>query len=174
MAVRGLVLINTGDGKGKTTAALGMALRAAGHGMKVCIIQFIKGNSRTGEAVALTAAFPDCIELHITGTGFTWTQQQEAVEAAALAGWRLAEEKIMSGAFDMVILEEITYPIGYGIIPEAALLDLLEKRPPRLHVVITGRNASPGLIAHADLVTEMREIKHPYRSGIMGQKGIEF
>jgi len=174
MATEGLVIINTGNGKGKTTAALGQALRAAGHGMQICIIQFIKGQSRTGEALAIKKAFPEQIEFHVTGTGFSWQQEKEKVEAAALAGWRLAQKKIMSDAFEMVILEELTYLMHLNILPEEEILAILRERPKRLHIVLTGRNASAGLIACADLVTEMREIKHPYKTGILAQKGIEF
>ncbi|MGV1097785.1 cob(I)yrinic acid a,c-diamide adenosyltransferase [Thiovibrio sp. JS02] len=174
MAPQGLIIVNTGNGKGKTTAAIGQAIRAAGHGMRVCIIQFIKGRTQTGEAIALEQAFAGRIELHITGCGFTWQQEKEKVKAAALAGWRLAREKISSDAFEMVILEELTYLIHFGLVEEAEIIACLKERPGRQHVVITGRNASPALVECADLVTEMREVKHPYRQGILGQKGIEF
>ena len=174
MATQGLVIINTGHGKGKTTAAFGQALRAAGQGLKVCIIQFIKGQTKSGEALALTTAFPDQVELHLTGTGFTWQQEMETVKAAALAGWRLAGEKILSDAFDLIVLDELTYLIGFGIVSEEEILALLRKRPKRLHVVITGRDASQGLIDYADLVTEMRAVKHPFAKGDKARKGIEF
>ena len=171
---RGLVMINTGNGKGKTTAAIGQAVRAAGHGFRVCIIQFIKGQARTGEAMALASAFPDLIEFHVTGTGFSWQREREEVAGAALAGWQLAREKILSDAYDMVILEEFTYLLAFGLVSENEVLALLAERPGRLHVLITGRNASQGLEEYADLVTEMREVKHPYRQGIQGRKGIEY
>lgn len=174
MTAQGLVIINTGHGKGKTTAAFGQALRAAGQGLKVCIIQFIKGQTETGEALALASAFPGRVELHRVGTGFTWQQERETVKAAALAGWRLAGEKILSDAYDLIVLDELTYLIGFGILPEEEVLALFRKRPKRLHLVITGRDASQGLIAYADLVTEMRAIKHPFAQGITAQKGIEF
>lgn len=174
MTAQGLVIINTGHGKGKSTAAFGQALRAAGQGLKVCIIQFIKGQAKTGEALAFASAFPDRIELHIAGTGFTWQQERETVKAAALAGWELARGKILSNAYDLIVLDEITYLIGFGIVPEEEVISLLRKRPKRLHLVITGRDAGPGLIDYADLVTEMCAIKHPFAKGIKAQKGIEF
>lgn len=174
LAGRGLVMVNTGSGKGKTTAAMGQALRALGHGFKVCILQFIKGQARTGEAMALTAAFPDLVEFHITGTGFSWQRDREELSAAALAGWQLAREKILGNAFDMVILDEFTYLLTFALVSEEEVLALLAERPPRLHILITGREASPGLVEYADLVTEMQEVKHPYQQGIQGRKGIEF
>lgn len=174
MTEQGLIIINTGNGKGKTTAALGQALRTAGHGFKVCIIQFIKGAWETGEAKALKA-FPDLIEFHVKGSGFTWEEKNlEKVKQAAQEGWKLAQNKIMSNNYDLVILDELTYLIKYQIIKETEVLRLLKKRPGHLHIVITGRNASPGLIKAADLVTEMKEIKHPFSSGIKARKGIEF
>jgi len=174
MATQGLVIINTGHGKGKTTAALGQALRAAGQGLKVCIIQFIKGQGKTGEALALASAFPGQVELHRVGTGFTWQQDKDTVKEAALAGWNLAREKISSDAYDLIVLDELTYLIGFGILAEAEALALFSARPKRLHLVITGRDASQGLIEYADLVTEMRAIKHPFQKGVKAQKGIEF
>lgn len=170
----GLTIIYTGNGKGKTTAALGLALRAAGHGKKVAIIQFIKERTDTGEALAL-AALRDRIELHVTGSGFSWAQRDHtAFKQVAQEGWRLAQAKISSQAYDLVILDEFTYLIHFGLVPEAEVLAAIAAKPPHLHLVITGRHAGPGLIAAAELVTEMREIKHPYRRGITAQPGIEF
>jgi cob(I)alamin adenosyltransferase len=174
MATQGLVIINTGHGKGKTTAACGLALRAAGQGLRVCIIQFIKGQTKTGEALAFATAFPSQVELHLAGTGFTWQQNMETVKEAALAGWNLAKEKISSDAYDLIVLDELTYLIGLGILAEDEVVALFRARPQRLHLVITGRDASQGLIEYADLVTEMRAIKHPFQKGIKAQKGIEF
>ena len=174
MAAQGLVIINTGHGKGKTTAALGQTVRAAGQGLKVCIIQFIKGQTKTGEALAFASGFPGQVELHIVGTGFTWQQDKETVTEAALAGWALAQEKIASNAYDLIVLDELTYLISLGILAEAEVIALLRARPQRLHLVITGRDASQGLIEYADLVTEMHAIKHPFQKGIKAQKGIEF
>ena len=159
--------------KGKTTAALGQALRAAGQGLRVCFIQFIKARS-TGEHKALEK-LADCIELHVTGSGFTWEEKnrQKVVETAR-QGWQLAAEKILSDQYDMVILDELTYLITYSIVTETEVLELLAKRPQRLHVVITGRNASPGLIEAADTVTEMRMIRHHFEAGVPARKGVEF
>jgi cob(I)alamin adenosyltransferase len=172
-AATGLVIVYTGSGKGKTTAAFGQALRAAGHGLKVCIIQFIKGSWQSGEARAL-ARFDDLVELHTTGTGFTWTSAPREVALAAAAAWQLATEKVLSGCFDLVILDELTYLLRYQLLAEQELLALLARRPPGLHLVITGRHAGPGLLAAADLVTEMNEVKHPFQNGRPAQKGIEF
>jgi len=170
----GLTILFTGNGKGKTTAALGQALRAAGHGKKIAIIQFIKEKTDTGEALALKA-LGNTIELHVTGSGFSWAQRdQNAFKEVALAGWRFAQEKIASNDYDLVILDELTYLIHFELLPEAAVLTAIAAKPPRLHLIITGRYATPGLVAAADLVTEMREIKHPYHGGVTAQAGIEF
>jgi cob(I)alamin adenosyltransferase len=171
---RGIVIINTGNGKGKTTAAFGQALRVAGHGRSVCIIQFIKGAWATGEAMALKL-LGDRIELHVCGTGFTWqAENREEVIAAARAGWRLAREKMATGSYRLVVLDELTYLVSYGMIGEEEVLEVLRSRPNGVDVVITGRGAGQGLIDFADLVTEMREIKHPFRHGVEARKGIEF
>ena len=170
----GLTIVFTGNGKGKTTAALGLALRAAGHGKKVAIIQFIKERTDTGEALAL-ATLGDRIELHVTGSGFSWAQRDhDAFKEVAQEGWRLAQAKIASRAYDLIILDELTYLVHFGLVPEAEVLAAIAAKPPYLHLVITGRHAGPGLIAAADLVTEMQEIKHPYQRGITAQPGIEF
>lgn len=174
MAKKGLIIINTGKGKGKTTAAFGQALRAVGHGVKVCIIQFIKGTWETGEAKAIRTV-SNLIEFHIKGSGFTWqAENMEEVKQIALEGWKLAQEKIMSDQYGLVILDELTYLIEYQIIRESEVLEILDKRPSQLDVVITGRNASSGLIEAADLVTEMKETKHHFNVGIKAQKGIEY
>jgi len=171
---RGIVIINTGNGKGKTTAAFGQALRVAGHGLPVCIIQFIKGQWVTGEGKAVQS-WADRIELHVCGTGFTWQAENRAeVIEAALSGWRLARAKLAAGAHRLVVLDELTYLINYGIISEDELRDALSSRPDGVDVVITGRAAGEGLLAMADLVTEMREIKHPYRQGVLARRGCEF
>ncbi|MBU2538940.1 MAG: cob(I)yrinic acid a,c-diamide adenosyltransferase [Proteobacteria bacterium] len=171
---QGLVIINTGHGKGKTTAAFGQALRAVGQGLQVCIIQFIKGTTKSGEALALATGFPGQVALHLAGTGFTWKQDKETVKKAAMAGWQLTREKIMSDAYDLIVLDELTYLITLGLVAEEEILDLFRARPQRLHLVITGRDATQGLIEYADLVTEMRVIKHPFQKGIKARKGIEF
>ena len=169
----GLVIVNTGNGKGKTTSAIGQAVRAAGSGLNVCFIQFIKGKWLTGEAALLKKL--DLVEFHTMGTGFTWLNEDKTeITEKGQEAWELAEQKVLSGAFDMVVLDELTYLISYQIIPEESLLNLIQKRPAGLHLVITGRDASSGLLAAADLVTEMKEIKHPYKEGIKAQKGIEY
>jgi cob(I)alamin adenosyltransferase len=169
----GLVIVYTGNGKGKTTAALGLALRAAGHDLKVCIIQFIKGAWRTGEARAL-ARFVGQIELHTKGTGFTWASDPAQVAQAAAAAWQLALEKVQSGRFDLIILDELTYLFHHQLLSEQEVLALIARRPAGLHLVVTGRDAGAALLAAADLVTEMKEIKHPFQSGRQAQKGIDF
>jgi len=175
MADKGLILIYTGNGKGKTTAALGQALRAAGHGFNITIIQFIKNLEHTGEIKAAKEILTDHLEIHPMGTGFTWDAKDlEEVRQAALRGWDLARQKITGGQFKMVILDELTYPINYGLIDEEEVLTCLKEKPAGVHIVITGRDANQKLIDLADLVTEMQEIKHPYQSGGKAVKGIEF
>ncbi len=173
-AGRGLVLLHTGNGKGKSTACFGQALRAAGQGFKVCIIQFIKGKWQTGEAKAF-AALKDQVEFHVRGSGFTWqgNDKEEAIRVAREA-FVFAREKVMSGDYDMVVLDELTYLISYGMVSEEEVVDMITTRPQALHLVISGRDASEGLIAAADLVSEVKAIKHPYEKGIKAQKGIEF
>jgi cob(I)alamin adenosyltransferase len=169
-----LLIVNTGNGKGKTTAALGQAFRAVGHGFKVCFLQFLKGSWKYGELEA-AKRFEDLMEIRALGKGFTWKSEDlnEDIQSARDA-WDLAKEIIASGKFKMVVLDELTYLITYGMVPEEDILNTLRNRPPDLHVVVTGRDASPGLIELADLVTEMNEIKHPFRNGIKAQRGIEF
>lgn len=171
---KGLLIVFTGNGKGKTTAALGMALRAAGHGLKVCCVQFIKGGWRYGELDAVKR-FAGLIELHAMGRGFTW-KSDNIEEDARLAreAWAFAREKIASGGYHTVILDEFTYLLHYRMLELAPCLEALAQRDPAQHVVITGRHAPPGLLEAADLVTEMQAIKHPLNSGIKAQKGIEF
>jgi cob(I)alamin adenosyltransferase len=170
----GLVLLHTGNGKGKSTAAFGQALRAAGHGLQVCIVQFIKGQSQTGEAKAFQS-LADNVEFHVKGSGFTWQQKdKEEVTRVARQAFDFAREKIMSGRYDMVVLDELTYLVTYGMVDEAEVLDMIRHRPAGLHLVITGRDASEKLVDAADLVSEVRMIKHPYAAGVKAQKGIEF
>ncbi len=171
---QGLLIVNTGDGKGKTTAALGQAFRAIGHGFRVCFLQFLKGSWKYGELEA-AKRFEDLMEIRALGKGFTWQSEDlnEDIQSARDA-WDLAKQVIASGKFKMVVLDELTYLITYGMVPEEDILHTLRNRPPELHVVVTGRDASPGLIELADLVTEMNEIKHPFRNGIKAQRGIEF
>ena len=172
---KGLVIVNTGDGKGKTTAALGIVLRAWGRGMRVCVIQFLKNeHARFGE---IRAAEKLGIEWLSTGDGWTWTSQDGAeTQARAVNAWGLAQEKIASGAYDIVVLDEFTYPLHYGWLDTAGVLGWLAgHKPPMQHVVITGRYAPPALVEFADLVTEMHEVKHPFaQQQIRAQAGIEF
>lgn len=171
---QGLLIVFTGEGKGKTTAALGMALRAAGHGLAVCCIQFIKGGWHYGELDAVKR-FDGLIELHATGKGFTW-KSENLEEDARLAreAWAQAQEAMASGRYHTVILDEFTYLLHYGMLELEPCLDFLARRDPAQHVVITGRYAPERLIEAADLVTEMRAVKHPLKVGIKAQKGIEY
>jgi cob(I)alamin adenosyltransferase len=172
MERRGLILLYTGHGKGKTTASLGQVLRAVGHGFRVCVIQFIKGGWPTGEAKACAALGQ--VEFHVMGSGFTWKQDPRETMRAAVAGWALAEEKILGGGYDLVVLDELTYLLTYQLVDEARVMAVISDRPSKVHLVITGRDATPALLAAADLVTEMREVKHPYATGIEAQAGIEY
>ena len=171
---QGLLIVNTGNGKGKTTAALGQAFRAVGHGFRVCFLQFLKGSWKYGELEA-AKRFEDLMEIRALGKGFTWKSEDlnEDIQSARDA-WDLAKQVIASGKFKMVVLDELTYLITYGMVAEEDILNTLRNKPPELHIVVTGRDASPGLIELADLVTEMNEIKHPFRNGIKAQRGIEF
>ena len=165
--------MNTGNGKGKTTAALGILLRAWGRDMRVVMLQFIK--AKTGKWGEIKAAAKMGVDLVPLGDGFTWTSKDiEHDRALAQEGWRQCRERILSGNYDVVILDEMTYCLKFGWLEMEDVLDTLRARPEKLHVIITGRDAPDELIEFADLVTEMREIKHPYRSGIRAQPGVEF
>jgi|SRR5688572_22111485 len=168
-----LVILYTGNGKGKTTAALGLLLRTWGRGMAIVMLSFIK--SETSNYGEERAARKLGIEMIPLGGGFTWLSKDlEKDKALAQRCWQLCKEKINSGTYDVVILDEITYPINYGWLDQDEVIDVLRKRPADLHVVLTGRDASQGLIDFADLVTEMREVKHPFQSGIKAQPGVDF
>ena len=171
---KGLVIVHTGSGKGKSTAAFGMAVRALGQGMKVGIVQFIKGAIPTGEASFFERCdFP--IEMHVLGEGFTWkTQDRERDIATAERGWGKAVELIRDASFDMVILDELNIALKYDYLSLDAVLAELANKREMLHVVITGRGARAELLEIADLVSEMQLIKHPYRTGIKPQPGVEF
>jgi cob(I)alamin adenosyltransferase len=171
---KGLLIVFTGNGKGKTTAALGMAVRAAGHSMRTLVLQFIKGAWKYGELEALRRF--DEIVIQPLGTGFTWKKENlDEDRKLAEIGWNLASEEIERGNYDIVVLDELNLVLAYGLLPAAEVLETLRRRPRGLHVVVTGRNAPDELIAAADLVTEMREIRHPYRDqSIRAQKGVEF
>jgi len=168
-----LVVLYTGNGKGKTTAALGMLLRAWGRGMKVCMLSFIK--EQTANFGEERAARKLGIELIPLGGGFTWLSKDiEQDKALARRCWELCKQKIASGEYDIVVLDEITYPITYGWLDVDEVIATLRERPKDLHVVLTGRDAHEKLIEFADLVTEMREVKHPFTTGIKAQPGVDF
>ena len=169
---KGLLLVNTGNGKGKSTAAFGLALRAIGQGLTVSVIQFIKGKWKTGEGEAARRLG---LEFTPMGKGFTWESKNiEEDKALMRDAWRVASEKVLSGDYDLIILDEINYVLGYGYIPVKEVIGTLQSRPAHVHVALTGRNAPDEIISIADCVTEMRDVKHPYRSGIPAQKGIDF
>ena len=177
---RGLILINTGAGKGKTTAALGTAFRAAGNGMRVLVLQFLKGSWHYGEldsAEALSCSTGFTYAMRQMGRGFVKVGGAEAdpedlrmVETA----WEEASAAILSGDWDLIVLDEINYAIGYKMLDPERVAGVLRRRPEMLHVILTGRNAHPLLVEMADTVTEMREVKHAYQKGILAQRGIEF
>ncbi|MBU6172663.1 MAG: cob(I)yrinic acid a,c-diamide adenosyltransferase [Planctomycetes bacterium] len=174
---KGLIIVHTGSGKGKSTASFGMAIRALGQGMKVGIVQFIKGAIPTGEAAFFgrlsETGFP--VEMHTLGEGFTWkTQDRERDIATAAKGWAKAVELIRDPSFDVVILDEINIATKYEYIAVDTILNELEAKRPMLHVVLTGRNADQRIIDRADLVSEMKVVKHPYGHGVKPQKGVEF
>jgi len=171
----GLVMVFTGNGKGKTTTALGMALRAWGQGMKILILQFIKGSTTYGELLA--SAKLEGLEIRPLGEGFITAGNGKDLEDHRLAARRALEEarrEVVSGWWDMVILDEIIYAVGFKMLTEEDLLELISQKPPGTHLVLTGRNAPQSLIDRAGLVTEMKEVKHPYAQGVKAQKGVEF
>ncbi len=176
---KGLLIVHTGKGKGKSTAAFGLAARAVGNDMKVGIVQFVKGKWETGERVVLEK-FPDQVTIRTMGEGFTWdTQDRQRDIAAAKNAWEVAKEMIEAcrgpePAYDMVVLDEINIVLRYDYLDLADVVEVLNARPEMLHVVVTGRNAKEDLIEAADLVTEMTQVKHPFRSGVKAQVGIEF
>jgi cob(I)alamin adenosyltransferase len=171
---KGLIIVHTGKGKGKSTAGFGMVFRALGHGMKVGIVQFVKGAWSTGERTALQK-FGDLVTLKVAGEGFTWETQDRARDIArARKGWEDARRMLSDPAFRMVLLDELNIVLRYDYLPLVEVLDALKAKPADQHVIITGRNAKPELIELADLVTEMEFVKHPFRSGVKAQAGIEF
>ena len=173
---RGLLMVHTGNGKGKTTCALGLLMRAAGRGLNCCMIQFMKSRyDRYGEH---ESAEKLGIEVHTMGDGFTWdTKNPEQDRQTARATWTLCVEKMRSGEYDLLVFDELVYVLSYEMLPLAEVLEefrAIRAAQPALHIVVTGRDAPPELIEAADLVTEMREIKHPFNAGIRAQQGIEF
>jgi cob(I)alamin adenosyltransferase len=171
---KGLVIVNTGNGKGKSTSAFGVLLRAWGRGFRICVIQFIK--AETGQWGEIKAAKKLGIDWFTTGDGFTWTSKDmDETIARARHGWEIAREKILSKNYDLIILDEFTYTMHYAWLNTAEVIDWLKgNKPEDMHLIITGRDAPAALIEYADLVTEMQEIKHPYQKGIQAQAGIEF
>lgn len=171
---KGLLIVHTGKGKGKSTAAFGMVMRAVGHGMNVGIVQFIKGRIETGEKVVLDR-FADQVTVRRMGEGFTWeTQDRQRDIAAAQAAWEIAKDMIRSGEHKMVLLDELNIVLRYDYLDLQEVVETLRSKPDDVHVIVTGRNAKDELIEIADLVTEMTMIKHPFRSGVKPQAGIEF
>ncbi len=173
---KGYLIILTGDGKGKTTSALGMGMRAAGQGLRVIMLQFIKGSWKYGELKAAKCLNPLFI-LRTLGTGFIHINPENPEPAdvkTALIGWNTCKETLFSGNYEMVILDEINNAISYGLLPVEEVAEALCSRPSGLHVVLTGRGAHPRLLELADLVTEMKELKHPYQKGITSLRGIEY
>ncbi len=171
---KGLVLVHTGTGKGKSTAAWGLAMRCLGHGLKLGVVQFVKGRSVPGERLFLER-FPELVTIRVMGEGFTWETQDRARDvAAARAAFAEAKLMLQDPELHLVILDELNIVLRYDTLPLAEVLEALAAKRPDLHVAITGRNAKPELIEAADLVTEMKLVKHPFRAGIKGQLGIEF
>lgn len=172
----GSIIVNTGNGKGKTTAALGIGLRSVGHGMKVLMLQFIKGSRLTGEIAAVRLLEPN-FKIVPLGQGFIKKDREKYSEETiqhARVSWEYAKREIMSDLYDMVILDEINYMISYGLVDVEDVITVLKEKPKRLNVILTGRDAHDKIIELADIVTEMREIKHHYKKGINARKGIEF
>jgi len=173
---RGLIIVNTGPGKGKTTAAMGTALRAVGNGMKVLMLQFLKGSWHYGELDAVKA-FGDKFIMKQMGRGFvkvggaeTDPEDIRLVEEA----WQEAQQAINSGQWDLIILDEINYAISYGMLDPGKVVETLKRKPEQVHVILTGRNAHPTIVELADTVTEMKQVKHAYEKGVMAQRGIEY
>jgi len=171
---KGLLIVHTGKGKGKSTAAFGMVFRAIGHGMRAGVVQFVKGSWSTGERTILEK-FPELVTIKAMGEGFTWeTQDRERDIAHARAAWEEAKRMIADPDYVMVMLDELNIVLRYDYLPLDEVLDVLRNKPPDKHVIVTGRNAREELIELADLVTEMEQIKHPFRAGVKAQAGIEF
>jgi len=170
---KGLILVLTGHGKGKSTSAFGMVGRALGHGLKVGVCQFIKSRTDTGEE-AYFGKDPHC-DWRVLGDGFTWdTQNRQQDIATSKKGWEVAQQMLSNPSLDLILLDELTYLIQYQYLDETQILQTIQNRPPHQHVIITGRSASANLIKIADTVSEIKEIKHAYKAGIKAQKGIDF
>lgn len=174
---KGLIVVYTGPGKGKTTAALGAALRAVGQGMRVLMVQFIKGSWHYGELDAAQAVGEDKFQILPMGRGFVKVglEKPDAEDVRLVhEAWAFARGKIANGEHDLVILDEINYAISYKMLDAEGVVEELRRKPEMVHVILTGRNAHPSIVELADLVTEMREVKHPYQKGILAQRGIDY
>lgn len=170
----GLIYLYTGDGAGKSSAAFGHIFRALGHNWKICMIQFVKSVRSTGEKKT-AEKFSGLLEFHVKGKGFTYSSKDKDKHIkAAREAWEFAKEKISSDAYNLIILDELTYLIKYNIIGEDDIISALKNKPQRLHIIITGRDAGNGLIEAADLVSDIKNVKHPYDTGVKAQKGIEY
>ena len=171
---KGLLIVHTGKGKGKSTAAMGLAVRSMGHGHKVGIVQFVKGVWETGER-AILDKFPKLVTIRAMGEGFSWeTQDRKRDIKAAESAWQMAKDMINDPSYKMVILDELNIPLRYDNLKINDVVDFLKNKPEDLHVIVTGRNAKDEMLDAADLVTEMTMVKHPFRSGVKAQIGIEF
>ena len=171
---KGLLIVHTGKGKGKSTAAMGLAVRSMGHGHKVGIVQFVKGVWETGERIILDK-FPELVTIRAMGEGFSWeTQDRQRDIQAAKSAWQMAKDMINDPSYKMVILDELNIPLRYDNLDINDVIDFLKNKPEDLHVIVTGRNAKDEMLDAADLVTEMTMVKHPFRSGVKAQIGIEF
>jgi len=171
---RGITLVHSGEGKGKSSGGFGVAFRAAGWGMRVCVIQFIKGKWKTGEQRA--AERFDNIEWHVLGDGFTWdTKNPQQDRETSRTIWEFAKQKILSQEFDLVLLDEVNYCLSYGWLPPKEIAEFIRVQKPKwLHLVLTGRDAPPEIIEAADTVTEMQKVKHAFDAGVMAAQGVEF
>ena len=175
---RGVLVVNTGNGKGKSSAAFGVVARAIGHGMKVAVVQFIKGRSDTGEEEFFRRVgelYPGCVQWHVTGEGYTWDTQDNARDVAtAKAAWEIAARYLADPEIGLVVLDEFTYVLKYGWLEMAPVLTALASRPQMQHVIITGRAAPEALVAAADTVTDMTMVKHAFRAGVKAMPGLEW
>ena len=173
-AEKGLLMVHTGKGKGKSTAAFGLAVRAMGNDMRVGVVQFVKGKWQTGER-AILEHFPERVTIRTMGEGFTWdTQDRQRDIAAAKAAWQAAQEMMADESYDLIVLDELNIVLRYDYLPLSEIIAALQARREGLHIMVTGRNAKEALIEAADMVTEMSEIKHHFKAGVKAQTGIEF
>ncbi len=171
---KGLLMVHTGKGKGKSTAAFGLAVRAMGNDMRVGVVQFVKGKWQTGER-AILEHFPERVTIRTMGEGFTWdTQDRQRDIAAAKAAWQATQEMMADKSYDLIVLDELNIVLRYDYLPLAEIVAALKARREGLHIIVTGRNAKEELIEAADMVTEMSEIKHHFKAGVKAQTGIEF